>query len=138
MSKRSPGITGVIQQVNECEQRIDETENMSNRAMEMVANLKTTLVFMQDQAKADALKVVKAQEKTDYLEKQLREMTGGASDIAAFMKKMATERNSVRSKLETNHHHIKKVGDVVDNTQEKHGKILEDLVKRTILTEKKQ
>ena len=70
--------------------------------------------------------------------KQLKEMTGGASDIAAFMKKMATERNSVRSKLETNHHHIKKVGDVVDNTQDKHGKILEDLVKRTILTEKKQ
>ena len=38
-----------------------------------------------NQTENDALKIQKLHEKTEDLAKQLKEMTGGASDIAAFM-----------------------------------------------------
>ena len=56
-SKRAPGITGVLQQIAEVEDRMNESENKSNMALELVSHLQTSIIKVMDQAKEDAIKV---------------------------------------------------------------------------------
>ena len=64
-------------------------------------------------------------------------MTGGASDLATFMKQIVTERTRTRNKLDRIDKRIENIEQVVDHDQNKNGKILDDLVKRTVIIEKK-
>lgn len=103
-SPRSPGkgqgIGGLIASMRDVEQRIEVMEAQQESTGGTVGNLENAIERLKEQQNYSGNQIEGAYAKCDDVKRQMDEMTGGASNLAAFMQKVGFERDKTNKKLE--------------------------------------